>query len=114
MQIKDGVTLAGLHPVMRPVLREAESIWKAHGRPEGVTITEARGGTHSASSFHYYGLALDLRTRYFEFDEAVLVHKALKSALPGYDIIHHEKDGKSSHIHCETGNGLAKDIGMLF
>lgn len=115
MKIKSGAILSGLQPVMRPVLREAEAIWKAHGHPkDGVTVTEGLGGLHSAASWHYYGYALDLRTRYFEFDTAVLVYQALKKALPGYDVIHHETDGESSHIHVEIGNGLAKELGVLF
>jgi hypothetical protein len=119
MKLKDGVTLAGLHPVMRPVLREAEAIWKAHGRSEGVTVTEARGGEHSAVSWHYYGFALDLRTRYFDFDEAVQVYETLKGALSGYDVVHHtyqndDDEWASSHIHVEIGNGIAADLKVLY
>lgn len=108
MEIKAGVTLAGLHLLMRPVLRAAERIWKAHGRDEGVTVTEACGGTHSATSWHYYGLALDLRTRYFSTEELDKVEKEMKRALPEYDIIVH-----SSHMHVEIGNTLAEQHGLL-
>lgn len=114
MKIKAGAIISGLQPIMRPVLKAAESIWKTHGQSDGVTITEGVGGLHSAGSWHYYGYAVDLRTRYFSFDEAILVHKALKSVLPGYDVIHHEKNGISSHIHVEIGNGLATELGVLF
>ncbi len=109
MKLKGNVTLAGLHLLMRPVLREAERIWKEYGHSDnGVTITEALGGEHSATSWHYYGLALDLRTRYFSTEELDKVEKEMKRALPEYDIIVH-----SSHMHVEIGNTLAEQHGLL-
>ncbi len=108
MKIKEGVTLAGIHILMRPVLRESERIWKEQGREKGVTITCAMGGTHKAASWHYYGLALDLRIRYFDESSREHVFKALKAALPDYDIILHK-----THIHAEVGNTLAKRHGLL-
>lgn len=118
MILKEGVSLAGLHPVMRAVLRAAEGLWKAHGRREGVTVTEALGGVHSAESWHYYGLALDFRTRYFDFQEAEQITRELRDALPQYDVVHHTKQAGpktvTSHIHIEVGNLLAAKIGVLY
>jgi hypothetical protein len=94
---------------MRPVLRAAESIWKNHGRPEGVTVTAGTDGTHGATSWHYIGAALDLRTHYFSEPVKASVFEALVSALPDYDIILH-----STHIHAEVGNALAKRVGIYF
>ena len=119
MLLKEGVSLVGLQPIMRPVLREAERIWKQMGKDDGVTVTEGPGGLHSADSWHYYGYALDLRTRYFTLSEAIEVYEELKEALPDYDIIHHTKTGVdetvvTSHIHAEIGNALAARLGVLF
>jgi len=108
MIIKEGASIQGLHIKMRPVLRASESIWKAHGRPEGVTITAGLDGTHSAASWHYYGCALDLRTRYFDEDEKLAVYKALKMTLPRHDIVVHD-----THIHAEISNELANEMGYL-
>jgi len=107
MEFKNGVDLKGLLPVMRPVLLAAERIYKELGQPEGVTITEACGGLHSAGSFHYYGGALDLRTHYFTEEKKRDAFKRLEHALPGYDVIWHE-----THLHIELGPALAKRAGL--
>ncbi len=101
--------MAGLQPVMRPVLREAERIWQSHGESAGVTITEGTGGVHSAGSWHYYGYALDLRTRYFSDDQKAVVYVDLKQSLPGYYVVEH-----STHIHVEIGDALAKQLGVYY
>lgn len=56
------VQLAGLDVCMAKVLIEAERIWKEHGR-DGLTVTAGLNGCHSPGSVHYYGFAVDLRTR---------------------------------------------------
>ena len=48
---------------MRPVLVAANIVWTRHGQE--LVVTSGLDGTHSAGSYHYYGFALDLRTRYF-------------------------------------------------
>jgi hypothetical protein len=108
MEVKAGVTLAGLHLLMRPALGAAEKIWKAHGIAAGVMITEARGGVHSARSLHPYGLALDMRTRYFTEEQKIQVYSDLQAALPLYDIILH-----NTHIHVEPSNSLLDRHGLL-
>ena len=94
--------------LMRPVLRVAEEIWIAAGRPEGVTVTCAMGGEHSAGSFHYYGLALDLRTRYFTEPVKDTVATKLRQRLPHYDVVAHK-----THIHVEPSNPLADRHNLL-
>lgn len=108
MKIKHGVVLGGLHPLMRPVLRAAELIWVDEGKG-GITITSALDGTHSASSWHYYGLAVDLRTFYFSAARKLKVAERLRAALPGYDVV-----VEKTHIHVEIGNDLAKRHNLYF
>jgi hypothetical protein len=98
MLIKDGVILAGLDIVMRPVLVAAEIIWIDNGRAEGVTITSALDGVHSAGSLHYYGRAVDLRIRYFDAMTKKRVYDNLKWTLDSclYDVVLH-----ATHIHVE-------------
>lgn len=109
MLVKDGVVLAGLHPIMRKVLKVAEDVYKKQGRAEGVTITSTTDGVHSAGSWHPYGFAVDLRTRYFSEAEKNQVGKKLKLLLSDYDVI-----VESTHIHIEIGNALAARLGVLY
>ena len=109
METKEGVNLYGLQPVMRQVLREADKIWLNFGIKEGVTVTSTVDGVHSPGSWHPYGYAVDLRTRYFDDEDKREVFALLKIALPRFDIILH-----SSHIHVEINNELADELGVLF
>lgn len=100
MIIKEGVILQGLQLEMRAVLKHANEIWKKHGQE--LAITSGLDGTHSAGSYHYFGYALDLRTRYFIISERQEVVHALQHALArikggkGYSVIL-----ESTHIHVQ-------------
>jgi hypothetical protein len=97
MRLKANVNLSGLHLSMRPVLVAAEAIWKQLGITEGVTVTSALDGLHSAGSLHYYGRALDFRIRYFKNNAECEAADLLKKALSeDYDVILHK-----THIHVE-------------
>lgn len=100
MKIKEGANIQGIDIRMRPALIEAERIWKQYGQDEGVTITSGLDGTHSAGSLHYYGLAVDFRTRYWSPEVAKKVWLLLKGNLANvshnYDVIYHK-----THIHVE-------------
>jgi len=63
MKIKDGVIMQGLQLPMRQALIHANQVYTDHDRE--LVITSALDGTHSAGSYHYYGYAVDLRTRFF-------------------------------------------------
>ena len=95
MQIKEGANLNGLDINIRPALVAAEEIWKKAG--EELVVTSGMDGTHSAGSLHYYGRALDFRTRYFDTAAAKAVYGALRATLnEDFDVILHK-----SHIHVE-------------
>lgn len=98
MKIKSDVIMAGLKLPMREALIEAEKLWIKYGREEGVTVTSALDGTHTASSLHYYGYALDLRTRYFDREQCHKLSSDLQNALRlrGFVVVLH-----STHIHVE-------------
>jgi hypothetical protein len=101
MIIKEGVILAGLNIKMRPALLVANNIWAAFGQE--LTITGGLDGTHSAGSLHYYGLALDFRTRYFSEETKQLVADTLLSQLTAIDH-HFQVIVHSTHIHVEYDN----------
>lgn len=96
MIIKEGASLQGLQIVMRPVLIAADKVWKEHDQE--LVVTSGTDGTHSAGSLHYYGLALDFRTRYFsETDKNTVYSELIKELDPRlYDVILH-----NTHIHVE-------------
>ena len=95
MKIKDGVVMTGLQLPMRLVLIAANQIWKELGYE--LVVTEGTGGEHSAGSLHYYGYALDLRSRMFSDKIKKEAVAKLKSALgTDYNVVSH-----STHIHAE-------------
>ena len=97
MQFKSGVVwTSDVHPSLwfaRAVLDSVSE--KVAGRQAIVTSVE--DGTHSKTSLHYEGRAIDLRTRDLE---AGVIHdyaSELRGALgPGWDVI-----VESTHIHIE-------------
>jgi hypothetical protein len=95
MQIDNGATIAGLDIRMRPVLIAADRIWKKYGNE--LVVTCGLNGVHSAGSLHYYGLALDFRTRYFTATEKTAVEREMAADLgDDFDVVMH-----NTHMHVE-------------
>jgi len=97
MVLKDGVILNGLNIKMRQVLIAAEKVWKKYGMEDGVTITSGLDGCHAAGSRHYYGLALDMRTKYFTDEIKNQVAYELEAKLTDDYLVIVE----STHIHVQ-------------
>ena len=57
LRFKDGVSIFGLQPEILWALDKCVQMWMV----KYVTVTSARGGTHSRKSLHYAGHAVDLR-----------------------------------------------------
>ena len=104
MKIKKGASLNGLKIEMRLCLIQADLIWQLHGQE--LVVTSGTDGEHSSGSLHYYGYALDFRTRYFNYQEIESVYNSLLNALQDkcYDVILH-----STHIHVEY-HSIIKEI----
>ena len=95
MIVKEGVQLHGLKIEMRTALMTAARIWKQFGQE--LVVTSALDGTHAACSLHYYGYALDFRSRYFTEEEKTEVINLLRKKLPKeFEVISHP-----THIHVE-------------
>jgi len=95
LKIKDGVKIQGLHISMQPILKAAGHIWSQLGQE--LVVTCGMDGMHSAGSLHYYGRAVDLRTRYFDDSEKNVAQQALQEALGEcYDVVLED-----SHMHVE-------------
>ena len=96
MKTEKGVQLFGLKIEMRPVLIEADKIYEKHGQELFITCTT--GGIHSPGSLHYYGYAIDLRTKFFkDQSEKQEVKRELSEVLRfPFDVVL-----ESTHIHVE-------------
>ena len=95
MKQKEGVILAGLDLKMRPALIHAGRIWRLFGQE--CVVTSGLEGEHSDGSLHYYGRAVDLRTRYFTDVQVAEVAKKLAEALgEEFDVVI-----TKTHMHVE-------------
>ena len=96
MELKNGVKLNGMKPEILLAIFTANRIWLNHAKV--LVVTEITGGKHGTGSLHYAGLAVDLRTKYFESeDEKSEVAQELRQALgENYDVVL-----EPTHIHVE-------------
>jgi hypothetical protein len=95
MDIKPGASLAGLDIRMRPALIVANKVYADHGKK--LVITCGTDGSHSAGSYHYYGLAIDCRTNYFSEAEIHSVAAAIRNDLSApFDVV-----VEKTHLHIE-------------
>jgi len=93
IRYKPGVKVAGIRP---EILAAYPVIEAAYGSKTAV-ITSACDGKHSRGSFHYLGLAIDLRTRHLEEGGAEQIVKLMVEWLTDeYDVVL-----ESDHIHLE-------------
>lgn len=100
--LKPGVQLAGLQLPMRKVLINAAKLWAENGQT--LVVTSGLDGTHSPGSLHYYGYALDFRSRYFSAKTVVKLCDQLRSALGTDYLVLDEK----THIHVQCQLALAE------
>lgn len=99
MKLKVGVRLKDLQPQMVLAALIVERIFVERGG--ACTITSANDSTHSATSWHYKGRALDFRTHDFPGDKQELL-AALKAELDSdFDILLESLGGPQEHIHVE-------------
>lgn len=99
MQIKPGVTLAGVQWQMFVAAIKVEEVYDHY--EVACVITSGCDGKHMPTSLHYTGHALDFRTREFPVEALQEVRARLKAVLgPDYDVVL-EKD----HFHVEFDPG---------
>lgn len=108
LKLKPGVIMAGLSPVMRPVLIHADRIMKSHG--VDLVITSALDGAHSPGSFHYYGFALDIRSKHLSQQDKLQVLIYLIEELPDYQVCLECKGLPSEHFHIESEKGFYRHV----
>ena len=96
MRLKTGTTQDGVQPAVWYAIGIAERIYAVEGCQ--LVITSLTDSKHMKDSFHYRGLAFDIRTRDLNANKLDIIYRNLLHALGpiGYDVIL-EKD----HIHIE-------------
>lgn len=99
MLYKDGVIRHGLHWRMRKVEQVVDILWQEHGQE--AVMTSGLNGTHGTWSWHYYGCAVDFRTRYFDNDTAAEVATELRRRLHPISLAYQVVLHAGSHIHVE-------------
>lgn len=95
MQIKPGVNIQGIKLEMRTALVHAEIIWREHGQE--LVVTSGLEGEHRAGSLHYYGYALDFRSKYFSKEDKIKVAQIYQKILGTDYMVLNEP----THIHVE-------------
>src|SRR5262245_27533458 len=98
MQLKSGVRLLGLKPEMVVAVIAANDVWKAPG--VDLVVTSCIDGTHSRSSAHYTGRAMDFRVHDLPDPQAAVAK--LKAALgDDFDVILEGAGTPNGHCHVE-------------
>jgi len=93
--VKSGANIRGLNPVMRKAIDVADDVYTKHGKT--LVITSGLDGTHKPMSYHYFALAIDLRTSYFTPDEAKVVAGEIQAKLGfPYEVV-----VETDHLHLE-------------
>jgi hypothetical protein len=96
MMLKKGVNPLGMRPEIMIAAIVANEVYALQGH--NLVITSITDGKHGDDSYHYKGLAIDIRTHYFASqDEIIQVASAIASRLGFcYDVVI-----ESDHIHVE-------------
>jgi hypothetical protein len=95
-EVKVGAVLHGLHQQVCQAIPMIANLYEAVTLRRMV-ITSGREGSHSSKSLHYYGRAIDIRTRDLSTEQIVELQSELKSMLGrNWDVII-----EPSHMHIE-------------
>jgi hypothetical protein len=75
-----------------------------------LMITSCRDGRHSSNSYHYKGLAADLRTRGTGLSTQIRDDLVVALGHLGFDVILEDLGGPNEHIHMEYDLRKATDL----
>ena len=100
LALKSSVKLKGLQPQMVIGLLIASSIAEDMGLD--LVVTSANDGKHMATSKHYSGNALDLRTHDWPTAVKLQFVEKLRGCLTAeYDLLFEDQGGPNEHVHLE-------------
>ena len=100
METKLGVSILGMRPELLYALIIAEQVYK--DRFSTLVITSCKDGKHGKNSYHYRGLAADLRTRGTGLARQIRDDLVKALAPLGFDVLLEDEGGVNEHIHMEA------------
>ncbi len=99
MRLKPGVKLRDLSPQIVLAALVVDSIYREHDTE--CVITSCNDSTHKPDSFHYRGLAIDIRTRNYFEDKQALRSEIAQALGEEFDVLLENLGADSEHIHIE-------------
>ena len=109
METKLGVSILGMRPELLYALIIAEQVYK--DRFSKLVITSCKDGKHGKNSYHYQGLAADLRTKGTGLPRQIRDDLVLALAPLGFDVLLEDEGGTNEHVHMEFD---LKKAGKIF
>lgn len=101
IQIKPGTKLKDLAPQIVLAITVAEHIWWNAGQTT-LVLTSVNDSKHKEGSFHYRGLAVDLRIKTMPQKLRAVAVRQLKEALGSqFDVLHEGIGADWEHVHIE-------------
>ncbi len=100
IRLKAGVSLRDLQPQVVLGLLLVEQAFAAVGAE--CIVTSCNDGQHKADSFHYRGLAADLRIKHIHPDQkAGVVARVTEVLGPEWDVLWESQGLANEHVHIE-------------
>ena len=93
MRLKDGVNPVGIKPEVNLIIQVADSVYREKGYE--LVITSLNDSTHSDTSRHYQGMAVDFRTRHLRNNDPQIITQLIKERLGKQFLVLFERN----HIH---------------
>ena len=113
MKIKQGVDLTGMHPQMIHAFNALLAIHIDDGYE--ATVTSGREGKHSATSSHYSGNAIDVRTK--DLPPTLPIEtfaQDIRERLPvGFRVIIEGEGQEHEHVHVQY-RPVWNEIGLSY
>lgn len=101
MAIKYGVRLTDLVPQMVLAYAIVKDVFNRFMPFYKVIITSGNDGRHSIKSLHYYGRALDFRTKDYIGNKFRLFEEVKIALGDNYDVVLEDVGTDNEHLHVE-------------
>lgn len=103
--LKTGVQIAGIKIEMQDALTVLEPLFRVISSGSPLVITSGTEGDHGDQSYHYNGLALDLRSKHLDLIDKEAFTRAMRVVLrsihPAYFAFLEAEGTDNEHFHIE-------------